>query len=190
MNTVTHAELEFMNRIEGVEIKTLKSHPDDRGFFREIIRHSDPFFPQNSFGQWSHSAMGKNTVKAWHFHHKQTDWWYCGVGVLEAVLFDNREESPTYKNINVFYIGDKTLDARATESVIRIPPGVLHGLKVLTETAHLFYVTSHTYDPQDEGRIPYDSELVPHSWGQDYSKLIVAANDRKLFVPAYPRVKV
>ena len=32
-----------MPHIEGVEIKELVTHPDERGFFREIIRVTDPF---------------------------------------------------------------------------------------------------------------------------------------------------
>jgi len=41
--------------------------------------------------------------------------------------------------------------------VLKIPPGVAHGLKVLQGPAHLMYITSHVYNPDDEGRIPYDS---------------------------------
>jgi dTDP-4-dehydrorhamnose 3,5-epimerase len=41
--------------------------------------------------------------------------------------------------------------------VLRIPPGVAHGFKVLQGPAHLFYVTSQVYNPEDEGRIPYDA---------------------------------
>lgn len=38
--------------IKGVELKSLTTHPDDRGFFREIIRNTDPFFA-SGFGQWA-----------------------------------------------------------------------------------------------------------------------------------------
>jgi dTDP-4-dehydrorhamnose 3,5-epimerase len=38
--------------IHGVEIKELTTHTDERGFFRELIRSSDPIFPEG-FGQWS-----------------------------------------------------------------------------------------------------------------------------------------
>jgi dTDP-4-dehydrorhamnose 3,5-epimerase-like enzyme len=34
--------------IHGVEIKQLVTHTDERGFFREIIRASDPIFPRGS----------------------------------------------------------------------------------------------------------------------------------------------
>ena len=69
--------------LEGVEIKQLVTNADERGFFREVIRVSDPFFEQ--FGQWSHSLMHAGTAKAWHIHQLQTDWWYC-IGALKVAL--------------------------------------------------------------------------------------------------------
>ena len=172
--------------INGVKRKVLTSHPDDRGFFREIIRDNDPFFAEG-FAQWSHSKMQKNTVKAWHFHHRQVDWWYVGLGSIEAVLYDNREESSTFGNLLSFRLGDPDEDPQAEAAVVRIPQGVLHGAKVLSDTAHLFYITSCTYDPKDEGRLPFNSPEVPFSWGED-KELIVAENDRRTFIPPYPRI--
>ena len=129
--------------------------------------------------------MGRNTIKAWHYHHRQTDWWYCGLGVLHTVLFDLREESPTFRTKMEFIIGEADLEPLAQSLVIKIPPGVLHGCKVLSESAHLFYITNETYNPEDEGRYPYNSEIVDHNWGQ--GDWIVAERDRKPFVPTQPR---
>jgi dTDP-4-dehydrorhamnose 3,5-epimerase len=174
--------------IEGVEIKHLVSHHDPRGYFREIVRRSDDFFPAGAFGQWSHSRMERNVVKAWHYHHVQTDWWYCPIGQLETVLFDNRPESPTYREKMVFRMGDRTRYGNDTfEVCVCIPPGVLHGCKVLSEEAHLFYITSMTYDPNEEGRFPFDSDLVGHDWGAD---ALTVPNDRRHFTPTSTRVPV
>ena len=169
--------------IEGVQFKQLITHNDGRGFFRELVRSSDAFF-EEGFGQWSHSRMQQNTVKAWHYHHRQIDWWYVALGVLHAVLFDNREESPTFGKKMEFLLGEG--EANAITAVVRIPQGVLHGCKVLTSSAHLFYITSHTYNPDDEGRFPFNSDIVSHSWGEE-STLIVADNDRRSFIPKLQR---
>jgi dTDP-4-dehydrorhamnose 3,5-epimerase len=173
--------------IQGVAFKELQTFPDERGFFRELVRTTDPFFAEG-FGQWSHSKMGENAVKAWHFHHRQLDWWYCPIGVIHAVLYDLREESPTFRKKLEFYLGDQTQDGRALTAVVCIPAGVAHGCRVLSQFAHLFYLTSCTYDPQDEGRYPFDSDVVPHTWGES-SKLVVAERDRRTFIPPYPRIK-
>lgn len=173
-----------VDEIVGVELKLLRSFPDQRGFFREVIRCTDPVFTAGVFGQWSHSKMQKNVVKAWHYHHIQTDWWYVPIGQVRTVLFDNRPESPTYKQKMELMLGDSSYGDGTLEACVRIPPGVLHGCKVLSDEAHLFYITSETYNPNDEGRFPYNDPIVPHSWGDD---AITVENDRRMFVPTAPR---
>jgi len=170
--------------IEGVLVKSLKTHPDSRGFFREVIRTTDAVFEGGPFGQWSHSRMARDVVKAWHYHHIQTDWWYCPIGKIETVLYDNRAESPTFGTKLVLLMGDSSEFPDAREVCVRIPPGVLHGCKVLSNQAHLFYITSVTYDPADEGRIPFNSPVVAHDWGKN---ALTVENDRREFVPAKQR---
>ena len=146
--------------IDGVAFKELETHLDERGFFREIIRVNDDFF-EEGFGQWSHSLMFAGVIKAWHIHKKQTDWWYVSTGVLTVVLYDKRPESSTYRQIMEIMLGDYH-DAR----VLKIPPGVAHGCKCMSGPANLFYITSHTYDPEDEGRIPHDDPEIGYDWLQ------------------------
>jgi dTDP-4-dehydrorhamnose 3,5-epimerase len=195
--------------IKGIEIKKLQSHGDDRGFFREIIRNTDDFFAnsselssntesnfaqsnfaqsnfaQSNFAQWSHSRMVKHTIKAWHYHHKQTDWWYICGGHARVGLIDNREESKTYGKIVDFIMGDDTEDSQIV--CVKIPPGVLHGCRVLSESANLLYITSQIYDPKDEGRIPFNASEINFDWGNEEG-VIVAENDKKYFTPAYQRI--
>jgi dTDP-4-dehydrorhamnose 3,5-epimerase len=176
--------IESLNQeIAGVYLKELKSHADDRGFFREIIRKTDNFFDEGGFGQWSHSRMIKNVVKAWHYHHEQTDWWYLPLGHAEVVLFDDRPESQTFGKKMVFHLGEKKFGSTVFEACVKIPPGVLHGLKVLSDEAHLFYITSKTYDPNEEGRFAYNTK-VDHDWGAD---ALTVPNDRRDFIPTSTR---
>ena len=129
--------------------------------------------------------MQRDVVKAWHYHHIQYDWWYLAIGQIETVLYDNRPESPTYKQRMVFKMGDSAVYGSDTHEVcVKIPPGVLHGLKVLSDEAHLFYITSVVYDPNEEGRFKFDSEFVGHDWG---SKALTVENDRRDFVPTSTR---
>jgi dTDP-4-dehydrorhamnose 3,5-epimerase len=172
------------NEIIGVIIKNLKTHKDPRGFFREVVRSTDELFDDGIFGQWSHSKMQLNVVKAWHYHHVQTDWWYCPIGKIQTVLFDNRPESATYRQKLVINMGDSTVDGDTHEVCVKIPPGVLHGCKVLSNEAHLFYITSTTYDPNEEGRFPYDSAFVGHDWG---ANALTVENDRREFQPTSTR---
>ncbi len=144
--------------IEGVALKELVSHADERGFFREIIRATDDFFAEG-FGQWSHSLMYPGAAKGWHVHHRQVDWWYVGVGTLKVALYDTRSDSPTRGELMELFLGENF-----PPQVLRIPPGVAHGCRAIGGMVHLFYVTSHTYDPADEGRIPHDDPTIGYDW--------------------------
>lgn len=176
------------NGIIGVQFKILKSHGDNRGFFREVFRESEPIFSGGHFAQWSHSFMQKDVVKAWHYHHKQYDWWYVPLGQVLVALIDFREDSSTYKKKLLFMAGSPSDYGPDThELAFRIPPGVLHGCRVLSENAHLFYITSETYNPSDEGRYPYHSAEVDHDWGEE---AIVVDNDKKRFVPTEERIRI
>ena len=140
--------------IEGVELKELVTHADERGFFREIVRETDPFFER--FGQWSHSLMYAGTAKGWHHHSKQTDWWYV-IGSLKVALYDLRPASATRGQLMEFLMGD------GQPTCLKIPPGVAHGCRAL-EKSHLLYVTSQVYDPADEGRIAHDDPDIGYDW--------------------------
>ena len=144
--------------IDGVIIKTLITHTDERGFFREIIRCNDDFFSEG-FGQWSVSRMYTGVIKAWHIHQKQIDWWYVSDGVLKVVLYDTRKSSPTYKETMELLMGDNQ-----PSQVLKIPTGVAHGCKCISGPSNLFYITSNVYDPKDEGRIPYNDSEIGYDW--------------------------
>jgi dTDP-4-dehydrorhamnose 3,5-epimerase len=144
--------------INGIEIKELKTFNDDRGFFRELIRSTDDSF-REGFGQWSHSLMFDGVIKAWHFHRIQTDWWYIVSGVLRVGLCDLREDSDTFRQTMDFLMGDLQ-PAR----VLKIPPGIAHGCKTVQGPVHLFYLTSHIYNPDDEIRMPYNDPKIDFDW--------------------------
>ena len=144
--------------IDGVDIKKLITHTDERGFFREIIRVTDDFFAEG-FGQWSTSRMHPGVIKAWHIHQKQVDWWYVAGGILKVAIYDTRQDSPTHKELTELLMGDNQ-----SAQVLRIPPGVAHGCKCVSGPADLFYITSKVYDPDDEGRIPFDDPEINFDW--------------------------
>jgi dTDP-4-dehydrorhamnose 3,5-epimerase len=144
--------------IHDVVLKSLITHADERGFFRELIRSTDDFF-NAGFGQWSHSLMYPGVVKAWHIHNRQVDWWYVASGTLRVALHDTRMESPSYKETMEFLMGDNQ-----SAVVLCIPAGVAHGCKCINGPVNLFYITSNTYDPEDEGRIPHDDRSIGYDW--------------------------
>lgn len=146
--------------IDGVQTKILIRLPDERGYFEELIRVSDPIFSEG-FGQLSRSSMVTGVVKAWHVHKTQIDWWYIVKGTIKVALYDNRPASPTHKELNEYLLGDGGQDI-----ILKIPAGVAHGLKVVVGPAELVYVTSGIYSKDEEGRIPHDDRHIGYDWVQ------------------------
>ena len=151
-----------VERIDGVVVHLMARYPDDRGYFEELIRVTDPWFAEG-FGQLSHSKMYPGVIKAWHIHKKQIDWWYVAAGRLLVALHDLRADSSTHQVTQELYLGDDLPPA-----ILKIPAGVAHGCRVIgTEAAHLFYVTSQTYDPAEEGRLAHDDVEIGYNWLRD-----------------------
>jgi len=144
--------------IEGVEIKELELFTDERGLFSEIIRGSDSFF-RNSFAQLSYSMSFSGVAKAWHLHKKQTDWMCVLVGDVKLGLFDLREDSASYRKLMEILMGE-TLGRK----VVKIPPGIAHGYRIINGPMHIIYVTDREYDPSDELRVPHDDPEIGYDW--------------------------
>jgi len=145
--------------IEGVKIKPLTRHADERGYLMEILRTDDPLFEQ--FAQFYVSLNYPGVIRAWHCHKLQTDLFACVKGMIKVVIYDGREGSPTHGQINEFFIGDQN------PVVVRIPKGVLHGYKTIgVEPSLLLNFPDQLYNPKepDEYRLPYDTDLIPYDW--------------------------
>ncbi|HUP02560.1 MAG TPA: dTDP-4-dehydrorhamnose 3,5-epimerase family protein, partial [Bryobacteraceae bacterium] len=147
--------------IEGVRVQPFPVYPDDRGYFLEVQRIGRGLaaaFPPAST-QVSAALSYPGTVKAFHYHMRQTDCWAPVMGLLQVVLVDLRLGSPTFGRRNTIYTG-----ALRPWQVL-IPPGVGHGYKAIgVENAMLVYLTDRFYDPKDEGRIPYDDASINYDW--------------------------
>lgn len=151
--------------IEGVRIQPVVFWPDDRGYFFELLRLGQGLvsgFPAAST-QVSAALSYPGTVKAFHYHLRQTDCWVPAMGMLQVALVDLRRGSPTFGVRNTLYAGV----LRPWQLVI--PPGVGHGYKVIgIDPAMLLYVTDRFYDPDDEGRVPYNDPRLNYDWETQY----------------------
>lgn len=144
--------------IEGVEIQQLTTHSDERGFFREIARSNEDIV-REGWKQISHSLMHPGVAKAWHVHKTQIDWWYVPVGDLKVALYDTRDGSATKGELQELFVGE-----HYEAQLVKIPQGVAHGCRVIGGTAHLIYLTSGTYDPDEEGRLDHDDASIGYDW--------------------------
>jgi len=145
--------------IDGVKTKKLKVIPDERGRIMEILRADDEFFEK--FGQVYMTTTYPGVVKAWHMHKNQTDNVTCIQGMIKLALYDSREESPTHKEVNEFFLGTYS------PLLIQIPTGVFHGwMCVSEEEAVIINVPTEVYDYEnpDEQRLDPHHNDIPYVW--------------------------
>lgn len=144
--------------IDGVKIKKIETHADNRGYFREILRDDEKLL---HFGQASISLTKPGVIKAFHWHKYQDDIFYVVGGKAQVVLYDMRKASKTYKQINTFVMSDKD------QKLIFIPKKVAHGYKALgKKPLVMLYLMSRSYNKKkpDEQRIPYNDEGIGFNW--------------------------
>ncbi len=151
--------------IHGIEVEAIVQFPDDRGCFAELFRFGEPGVARDfdsangSRIQVSFTVSYPGVIKAIHYHFEQTDLWAPLSGMLQVMLYDLRESSPTCGRLNTLFVGG------LRPWKVRIPPGVAHGYKVVgPESSLLVYAMDRLYNPHDEGRIPYDDPGINYDW--------------------------
>jgi dTDP-4-dehydrorhamnose 3,5-epimerase len=133
--------------IKDIKIVELKTHYDDRGFFREIFRFNEQF-KGIPVGQISNSLVKAGVIKGWHGHTVQFQWNYVVSGEIKVALYDNRKDSMTFNKMINFKVGNQK-----TPTAYFFPPGVLHAYKCIKDPMQIIYITSGSYDLSDEIRI-------------------------------------
>ena len=149
--------------IQGVEIKQITRHADERGYLMELVRSDDAIF--SKFGQCYVSMNYPGVVRAWHWHQKQDDFFVVVKGMIKVGLFDMREGSPTRGEAGEYYLGDNN------NIVLKIPPGVAHGYKTVgTEPSLLVNFPSELYNREepDEYRLSWDTDQIPFNWDIEF----------------------
>jgi len=142
--------------IDGVKIKSLKRLPDERGTIMHGVKVDEMM---NEFGEVYFKKLYKGVINGWHIHTKLQLNLICVSGMIKLVLYDSREDSKTYGEIEELFIGDDNY------CLVHIPAGVANGSKGMTEPYSLICnIASEPHNPNvrykrinpHSGEIPYD----------------------------------
>ncbi|MDP3057361.1 MAG: dTDP-4-dehydrorhamnose 3,5-epimerase family protein [bacterium] len=111
--------------IEGVVIKKLKKNEDVRGWLVEIYRNDEiKYAPAMSYI----SSTKPGVARGPHEHKEQSDLFvFIGPGKFRIYLWDNRADSPTYKEKLEIEGGQDN------QTAVLVPPGVVHGYKCISD---------------------------------------------------------
>lgn len=128
------SKLEFRRgEIAGVILKPLTRHTDHRGWLAEIFRQDemDPeIFPAMSYVSMTRPGITRGP----HEHVDQTDLFaFVGPGTFRVVLWDTRQDSPTYG------VRQAVTAGREHPMVVVVPPGVVHAYHNISEEEGLVF---------------------------------------------------
>jgi dTDP-4-dehydrorhamnose 3,5-epimerase len=116
------------NGLEGVVVRDLTRHEDERGWLAELFRVDEPSWTEldeDLVPQMAYVSLTKPGVsRGPHEHRSQTDI-FCFIGTSEfkIYLWDNRKDSKTYGKKAVLYTD------QGRPKIVIVPPGVIHAYK-------------------------------------------------------------
>jgi dTDP-4-dehydrorhamnose 3,5-epimerase len=156
--TVTPEGDLIAERIDGVLVRPAGTIADDRGTICEIFNPAWGFTADDLVYAYE-ATIRPGVTKGWIVHLESDDRLFFLYGSSRVVLYDAREDSPTYGAVNQIYF-----DA-ANRGLLRIPHGVFHAVQNLgTDTAAFVNLPTRPYDhaDPDKYRLPLDSALIPY----------------------------
>jgi dTDP-4-dehydrorhamnose 3,5-epimerase len=152
---------------EGVSLRPLQPHVDDRGTFLELHRASWREGPP--LVQWNVVRSAAGVLRGVHLHVHHDDLLTVPVGRAVVGLRDLRPGSPTEGTVALVELGE---DAPAA---LTIPHGVAHGFFFPVPSLHVYAVT-HAFDPADELGCRFDDPDLGIPWpGHDF---VLSERDR------------
>lgn len=147
------------SNIDGVVIVPLRKIPDERGTIMHGVRADNLM---NPFGEVYFKKLYKDVVNGWHVHQTLILNYICILGMIKLVLYDMRENSPTYKQLQEIFIGEDNY------CLVHIPSGIANGSKGLTGPyAIMCNVASEPHNPNLKyRRIDPHSGEIPYDWAR------------------------
>ena len=149
----------LQDAIDGVRVREMKNLIKSGGDVLCEVFRRDWMLDDGDVDQVFQNVMNPGSISAWHVHRHTTDRLFASHGVLQIVLFDARQNSPTLGRINEFRFGT------VRPALLIIPPGVFHGVRNIShEPALLLNLVNraYQYEEPDHWRLPLDTDKIPY----------------------------
>ena len=143
--------------IDGVKIIPLKQINDERGKIMHMLKSTDENFEK--FGEIYFSTAYPGVVKGWHEHTKMTLNYAVIKGMIKLVLYDNRENSSTYKKTQEIFMGEHNY------TLVKIPPKIINGFKNIgTEECIVANCSNIPHDKNEIKRYSPYNNAFGYNW--------------------------
>lgn len=142
--------------IDGVIVTSLKRIINDKGDIYHALKSSENSF--TAFGEAYFSTVHKSDVKGWKKHREMTLNIVVPVGCIDFVIYDDRVESPTFKQFQKLSLSQDNY------SRLTVPPKVWMGFKGQSSGMNLLLnLASIEHDPMESETIELDE--IDYDWG-------------------------
>ena len=143
--------------LHGVQMVPLRRSPDERGMVMHMLRNAAPHFTE--FGEIYFSVVYPGVIKGWHLHSRMTINYAVVDGNIKLVLYDQRQSSPTYQQIQEIVFG------QVNYQLVRVPPGVVNGFTAVGgQRALVANCADIPHDPNEITRIDPFTPTIPYDW--------------------------
>ena len=156
---------------QGVSVRSLQIHHDERGSLTEFFRAS--WDTGIDVVQWNYSESEARVLRGVHVHVKHADYLIVLRGRASIGLRDLRMGSPSEGMTAL-------VEMQGTKPhALIIPPGVAHGFYFQVPSAHLYAVSAY-WDPLDE----LGCHWADPALGIDWPKIAPLISARDAALPA------
>lgn len=145
--------------IEGIQIIPKPKIADERGTIIHMLRVDDPEFEK--FGEIYFSTIYPGAVKAWHIHQKMTLNYFCIVGMIKLVLYDDRTMSKTRYQLQEIFIGEDN------PCLVKIPMMVWNGFKgISTYPSIVANCATEVHDDNEISKERAHGSFIVYNWNR------------------------
>lgn len=148
--------------IAGVLLQPLKIITAEGGPVLHLLRSACGFFPAFpcGIGEIYFSELLPDSVKAWKRHSLQNQHFAVPAGLIRVVLYDRRDNSPTFGKLEVLQLGRPH-----NYNLLRVPHGIWYGFQCLsTQPALICNCTDLPHDPAESEKQPSAWAEIPWQW--------------------------
>ena len=141
--------------IEGVILTPLKQIVNEKGDIYHGMKKSDKGY--ESFGEAYFSTVIKDEIKGWKKHTKMVLNLIVPMGVVEFIIYDNREDSSTYNQFFSIKLSQENYQR------LTVPAGVWMAFRGISEDVNmLLNIASIEHDPKEAETKSIDE--IKYNW--------------------------
>ena len=157
-STVTEKGARKAGLIEGVVSRPALTHVDERGTMCEVY---DPAWGAVDFPLVTVSlyTIRPGMTKGWVVHREQDDRNFLTRGRVKWVLYDDRPNSPTYRQISELHVSEYN------RQLVVIPRGVFHAVQNVGDVEAIIVdmpSVRYNHENPDKYRLPLNNDLIPY----------------------------